>query len=187
MIENVDILVTEGNCRFGNGEQVKVINEMGGREVPIYNELSAQVAYIIALYRHRPEGIKRLFKLIDEYAEAQSSNMGYVGKNVHITNSSSLRNVVFKDSCIINGVYKLGNGTVNSCPEAPTYVGQGVIASHFVIAEGAKITDGSIIDQCFVGQGCQLGKMYSAEHSLFFANSTGFHGEACSIFAGTVY
>ena len=184
VIENVDILVTEGKCSFGNGVRVIVINEMGGREVPIYNELSAQVAYIIALYRHRPEVLKRLFKLIDEYAEKQSSSMGYVGKNVHITNSSSLRNMVFKDSCIVNGVYKLGDGTINSSPEAPTYIGQGVIASHFIVAEGSKITDSTVIDHCFVGQGCQLGKMYSAENSLFFANSAGFHGEACSIFAG---
>ncbi|MDR1225431.1 MAG: DUF4954 family protein [Prevotellaceae bacterium] len=184
VIENVDILVTEGKCSFGNGVRVNVINEMGGREVPIYNELSAQVAYIIALYRHRPEVIKQLFKLIDEYAEAQSSTMGYVGKNVHITNSRTLRNMVFKDSCVINGVYKLGDGTINSCPEDPTYVGQGVIASHFIAAEGSKIADSVIIDHCFVGQGCRLGKMYSAENSLFFANSVGFHGEACSIFAG---
>ncbi|MDR2938653.1 MAG: DUF4954 family protein [Prevotellaceae bacterium] len=184
VIENVDILVTEEKCSFGNGIRVNVINEMGGREVPIYNELSAQVAYIIALYRHRPEVIKRLFKLIDEYAEAQSSDMGYVGKNVHLTNCRTLRNVVFKESCVINGVYKLGDGTVNSAPEAPTYVGQGVIASNFIFAEGSHITDGVIVDHCYVGQGCQLGKMYSAEQSLFFANSTGFHGEACSIFAG---
>jgi carbonic anhydrase/acetyltransferase-like protein (isoleucine patch superfamily) len=184
MIENVDILVTEGKCSFGNGVRVNVINEVGGREVPIYNELSAQVAYIIALYRHRPKVIKQLFKLIDEYAEAQSSTMGYVGKNVHITNSRTLRNMVFKDSCIINGVYKLGDGTINSCPEDPAYIGQGVIASHFIVAEGAKISDSTIIDRCFVGQSCQLSKMYSAEHSLFFANCAGFHGEACSIFAG---
>ena len=36
----------------------------------------------------------------------------------------------------------------------------------------------------FVGQGVQLGKQFSSENSLFFANCEGFHGEACSIFAG---
>jgi len=35
-----------------------------------------------------------------------------------------------------------------------------------------------------VGQGCRVGKQFSAEHCLFFANSEAFHGEAVSVFAG---
>ncbi|MGL5318343.1 MAG: DUF4954 family protein, partial [Bacteroidales bacterium] len=49
---------------------------------------------------------------------------------------------------------------------------------------GTEITDGAIIDKCFIGQGCLIGKQYSAENSVFFANCVGMHGEACSIFAG---
>jgi hypothetical protein len=55
---------------------------------------------------------------------------------------------------------------------------------HFVVCSGSVITDSTLIDKCFVGQGCVLGKHYSAENSLFFANCGGYHGEACSIFAG---
>jgi hypothetical protein len=55
---------------------------------------------------------------------------------------------------------------------------------HFIVCSGSTVTDSAIIDKCFIGQGCVLGKQYSAENSLFFANCGGFHGEACSIFAG---
>jgi hypothetical protein len=41
-----------------------------------------------------------------------------------------------------------------------------------------------VISKTFIGQGCQIGKQFSSEGSLFFANCEGFHGEACSIFAG---
>ena len=54
-IENVDLLYTDGNCPFGNGVEVSVLNETGGREVKIYDRLSAQTAYILAMYRHQPE------------------------------------------------------------------------------------------------------------------------------------
>ena len=184
VIENVGTLVAEGKCNFGNGVRVKAVNEMGWREVPIYNELSAQAACIIALYRHRPKVLKQLFKLIDEYAEGQSSTMGYVGKNVHISGCNLIKNVKIGESAILEGALRLTDGAINSCPEAPAYIGQGVIASHFIVAEGSKITDNAIVDRCFVGQGVHLGKMYSAENSLFFANSECFNGEACSIFAG---
>ena len=53
-IENVDIILVDGLSKFGNGVEVSVLNETGGREVPISNKLSAHQAYIMALYRHLP-------------------------------------------------------------------------------------------------------------------------------------
>ena len=54
-IENVDLMLTDGPCRFGNGVEVSVLNETGGREVRIFDRLSAQLAYVLCMYRHRPE------------------------------------------------------------------------------------------------------------------------------------
>ena len=63
-IQNVNLILTEGESCFGNNTEVSVLNETGGREVPIYNRLSAQLAYIIAMYRHRPDLIARLREMI---------------------------------------------------------------------------------------------------------------------------
>ena len=48
-IENVDILLVDGVSKFGNGVEVSVLNETGGREVVINDKLSAHLAYIMAL------------------------------------------------------------------------------------------------------------------------------------------
>ena len=82
------------------------------------------------------------------------------------------------------GASRLSNGTILSEPEAPARVGAGVCAEDFIVAEGAEVEDGVVLHTAFVGQGVRLGKQFSAENSLFFANCEGFHGEACSIFAG---
>ena len=52
-IQNINVMLVEGKATFGNNVEVSVLNETGGREVPIYDGLSASLAYIIALYRHR--------------------------------------------------------------------------------------------------------------------------------------
>ena len=78
----------------------------------------------------------------------------------------------------------LESGTIVSCKEAPSFVGEGVIAKKFIILSGSKIDSGAMIEKSFVGQGVRMGKQYSAENSLFFANCEAFHGEACSLFAG---
>ena len=184
VIENVDLLAVDGLSSFGNGTNVRVLNETGGRELPVYDHLSAQLAYILALYRHRPSVIDKIIAMINDYAKSVSSNMGTVAECTHLTNCRTLRNIRIGAHACLEGIYRVSDGTINSNANAPTYFGPGVIAQHFIASTGSVVTEGAVISNTFVGQGCVLGKQYSADHSLFFANCQGMHGEACAIFAG---
>lgn len=184
IIENVDELSVEGESSFGNGTEAAVVNEAGGREIPIYDRLSAHIAYIIAFYRHRPRVIEFLRKMIAAYTKSVTSSMGLIGKGAKLVNCRIIRNVKIGPAGIIDGVNRLQNGSINSCAQDPVYIGPGVFAEDFICCSGCQVTDGVIISHCFVGQGTVLSKQYSAENSVFFANCGGFHGEACAIFAG---
>lgn len=183
-IQNANLIVTKGYSSFGNGVEVAVLNETGGREVPIFNELSAHLAYIIALYRHIPALTENLKKLITGYTGKISSDKGRIGKQTRITNTGSICNVMIGDNTTIDGASRLENGSVNSNPEAPVYIGHNVIAEDFIISSGASITDGAALIRCFIGQACHLGHLFSAHDSLFFSNCQGENGEACAVFAG---
>ena len=126
-IENVDIILTDCVSCFGNGVEVCVLNETGGREVMIFDHLTAQTAYIMALYRHRPEMIARLRGMITRYVESVSSSVGVIGSNVVIVDSGYIKNVKVGDYCKIEGASRLKNGSINSKQEAPVHVGVGVI------------------------------------------------------------
>ncbi len=184
VIDNVELLAVEGESSFGNGTEVAVVNEAGGREIPIYDSLSAHIAYVIAFYRHKPEVIKKLQEMIAGYCRSVTSSMSLVGKGSRLINCRIIKNVKLGPASVIEGASKLENGSVNSCSEDPVYIGPGVFAEDFIACSGSRITDGTIIGNCFVGQGTVLAKQYSAENSVFFANCGGFHGEACAIFAG---
>lgn len=183
-IENVNAILVDGRTAFGNGVRVPVMNEGGGREIPIFNELSASLAYILTLYRHRPKMIHELERRIDAYAEEQASEVGYIGDHVRILNCGSIKNVRIGDYAELNGVSRLKNGTINSNQAAPVRLGSGVKCVDFILASGVEIGDSTLVDKCFVGQGCEFDKHYSACESLFFSNCQGMHGEACAIFAG---
>ena len=183
-IENVDLLAVEGVSHFGNGTPVSVLNETGGREVPIYDHLSAHLAYILALYRHKPTVIDKIKTLIHKYVQSVSSNMGTIALHASLTNCRTLLNLRVGAHARLDGVYRVTNGTINSCSDAPTHFGPGVIAENFIASTGSVVTKGAVISNTFVGQGCVLGKQYAAQDSLFFANCQGMQGEACAIFAG---
>ncbi|MBR5724842.1 MAG: DUF4954 family protein [Bacteroidales bacterium] len=183
-IENVDLVFCDGVCAFGNGVEVSVLNETGGREVKIFDRLSAQVAYVLAMYRHRHGLSERLNTLIDQYAKEQISERGSIGNNVHIRNTRYIHGVRIGDNAVVSGVNRLRNGSVLSNAVAPVCIGHGVIADDFIICSGSHVEDNSTLERCFVGQCCRLGHGYSASDSLFFSNCQGENGEACAIFAG---
>lgn len=184
IIDNIDLLAVEGDSAFGNGIEARVINENGGREVPIFDRLSAHLAYIIALYRHRPVLQRKLRTLIDDYVRSVTSDIGTVDTGACLFNCGYIKNVRIGPRALLEGVSLLENGSVNSCPEDPVHIGPGVIARDFILSSGARVGDGSILARCFVGQAAEIAKTYSAENTLFFANCACFHGEACSVFAG---
>ncbi|MEZ7866919.1 MAG: DUF4954 family protein [Paludibacteraceae bacterium] len=183
-IENTNTMLVDQNSSFGNGTRVGVMNETGGREIAIYDHLSAPLAYVLALYRHCPEVIERIQKMIDDYAKTISSDMGKIGENVVIMNCGRIKNVKIGDYTSIKGTSNLKNGSINSNKHAPVIVGSGVKATDFILSSGVSITDSTLISKCFVGQGCIFDKHYSAIDSVFFSNCQGMHGEATAIFAG---
>lgn len=183
-IENVDIILTDGQSSFGNGVEVSILNETGGREVTIYDSLSAQAAYIMAMYRHRPEMIARLKSMVKSYVASVTSSVGHIGEDVVIADSGYIKNVRIGDCCQIEGASRLKNGSINSNRKAPVHIGVGVVGDDFIISSGSSVEDGVTFSRCFIGQACHLGRNYSATDSLFFSNCRGENGEACSIFAG---
>ncbi len=183
-IQNVDVILVDGKTTFGNGTEVNVLNESGGREVHIHDKLSAHFAYVYSLYRHRPNLIKRMKAIVDFYSEKYASDTGCIGDNSMIVNVGYIKNVKIGAFCKITGAMKLKNGSINSNESAPVYIGRNVIAEDFIISSGSQVDGGCIISRCFIGQACHLDHGYSASDSLFFSNCQGENGEACALFAG---
>lgn len=184
IIENVANLYVSGNSTFGNGTDITILNEAGGRELPIFERLSAQIAYLLVIYRHDPVLIKKLCKIIERFAKSMFSGQGTIKQGAKILNCTKIQNVHIGENSTISGALLLQEGTIASNSYDPVFIGEGVIAKNFIVLSGSKIDGSAMLDNCFIGQGVRIGKQFSAENSAFFANSEFFHGEACSVFAG---
>ncbi|MBL4702698.1 MAG: DUF4954 family protein [Phycisphaeraceae bacterium] len=183
-IEDVGVIQTNAGAMFGNGVEVEVLNEGGGREVSLFNGMSSQFAHLLCMHRYRPEFIQKLQAFANAEAKSVRSDVGTIGAGAKVSAVPRIIDVNIGEAATIWGASALVNGTILSCVDAPTLIGDGVQAHDFIIGEASKITQGAIVAKTLVGQGCQVGKQFSAEGSLFFANCEAFHGEACSIFAG---
>lgn len=184
VIENVDCIEGTLKSTFGIGTEVSVLNETGGREVPIYERMSAQTAYLIAMYRNRRSMIERLVTMIKVHAGTFYGRRGRIGASAVVLNSGTVTDVNIGDYAHVNGATRLADGTMTSSKSDPVKVGRAVIAEGFVFAAGARVDDGAVIHHCFIGQATHLTHLFSAHDSLFFSNCACENGEAAAIFAG---
>ena len=137
-IENVDIIINDGLSTFGNGVEVRVLSETGGREVMIHDKLTAQQAYMMALYRHRPELVGRLRELISEYAEAQRPQPENA-QQPQPENPQSPAEAQQPEPAGRSG---------QTTPDVPQSPGLATIGSHVRIADAGYIKDVRIGDWC---------------------------------------
>jgi hypothetical protein len=183
-IENVGLIEARPGATFGNGVVVQPVNEGGGREVVLFNEIDSQFAHLMCLHRYRPAMIDALKAIARDEAAKATADRGAIGAGARVVNVRKMIDVRLGEAATVDGAASLVNGTVLSTADAPSRIGDDVQAEDFIVAEGSDIGGGAHLAKCYVGQACRVGRQFSAENSLFFANCEAFHGEACSVFAG---
>ena len=184
IIENAGAIYMEGESSFGNGVETSPIMEGNGRSVKIFNRLNSHIAYIIAMYRHNFVMREKINKIIDDYSSSKISKFGLIKKHAKIINARLIKNSHIDPYTTIENTDEINNTTIISTKESPSYIGTSVILKDCIVLKGAHIVDGTVIKKAFIGEGVKLGRQFSCEDSLLFANCEGEHGEMFSIFAG---
>ena len=184
IILHTDTIAMTGSSAFGNGTELHVMSESGGRDILIHDRLSAQEAYMQAMYRHDALLTQNLRRLVSDYAARQTGNRGKIGEGTRILRCGLIRNVKIGPCSHLEGAVRLENGTICSHPDAPTFVGDLVIARDFILQTGSHVADGATLTRCHVGQASSIGHGFSATDSYFGCNCQAEQGEACAILAG---
>lgn len=184
IIENAGSIYMEGESSFGNGVETSPIMEGNGRSVKIFNRLNSHIAYIVAMYRHNSLMREKINDIIDNYASSKIMKFGQIKKYAKIINARLIKNAHIDPYATVENTDEINNTTIISAKESPSYIGTSVILKDCIVLKGAHIVDGTVIKKSFIGEGVKLGRQFSCEDSLLFANCEGEHGEMFSIFAG---
>ncbi|WP_028329901.1 DUF4954 family protein [Brachyspira alvinipulli] len=184
IIENAGSIYMEGKSSFGNGVETSPIMEGDGRSVKIFNRLNSHIAYMVAMYRHRFLMRARINAMIDDYTAKKTRRFGKIKEHAKIINARLIKNSHIDPYTTIENTDEINNTTVISTKECPSYIGTSVILKDSIVLKGAHIVDSTVIKKAFIGEGVKLGRQFSCEDSLLFANCEGEHGEMFSIFAG---
>ncbi|MBQ2211006.1 MAG: DUF4954 family protein [Prevotella sp.] len=183
-ISNICTMETTEGATYGEGHLVSVLNEMGDGNVILFRNLNSQLASFMVKHFSDKLLKDKLTRLINEEVRFTLPERGTIGNRVKIINTKEITNTVIKDDCEISGASRLSDCTILSSKDDSVFIGTGVICENSIICNGCSITNSVKMQDCFVGEACQITNGFTAEASIFFANSYMANGEACAAFCG---
>ncbi len=184
IICNTSLIETTDGATFGEGGTIAVLNEAGDGNVVATHSLTCQLAALCVRNSHDADFRNAVRRLANEENAMTQPSRGFVGDHAKITNTNEIINVAIQADCEISGAARITDCTIQSSASASAYVGTGVILENSIIGAGSSITDFVKLQDCFVGQACQITSSFTANQCLFFDNTFMSCGEACAAFCG---
>lgn len=183
-IANVAVIETTEGASYGEDNSIAVLNEAGEGNIIVFHDLSSQLAAFMARHSADADLRNALRRLVREETERTLPDRGRLGDNVKIVNTTEIINSVVQDGCEISGAARISDCTICSSNASGVYIGSSVVLENTIITDGSSAIDGVKLQDCFVGEACQISNGFTASQSVFFANTVMACGEACAAFCG---
>jgi hypothetical protein len=183
-MENIGIMRTTDGATFGENNLISVKNEAGDGNIVIFSALTSQLAAMLMYTSSKPEMFGKLREMINAYCAENRKACTTVEDGASVMDCRELTNVYIGSSSELCGVSRLIDCTLASTHEAGIFMGDDVICENVIVQAGATIVDGARLYDSFVGEACHIGRGFTSENSLFFANSHMDNGEACAALCG---
>lgn len=184
LISNISVMETTEGASYGEGNLISVLNEVGDGNVILFHDLNSQFAAFMVKHFNNKDLKNAIRRLVSEEIARTNPERGIIGSNVKIINTREITNTIIQDDCEISGASKLSDCTILSSENASVFIGTGVICENSIISDGSSIINSVKMQDCFVGEACQIANGFTASQSVFFANSFMANGEACAAFCG---
>ena len=181
---NVATMETTAEATFGEGNTISVLNEAGNGNVVLFRGLTANIAALMVAHPDDKDLSAALETMARNDISQRLADRGTIGNRVRITNTTEITNTNIDDNCEVNGACRLSDCTLAAAPDDSVYIGSGVICENSIIADGSSVLNSAKVFNCYVGEACQITNGFTAESSLFFANTYMANGEACAAFCG---
>lgn len=183
-IRNVCTIETTAEATFGEGNTISVLNEAGSGNVVLFRGLTSNLAALMVSRPEDKELSATLKAMAKDYVNSRHTDAGTIGDYVRIINTTEITNTNIADNCEVNGACRLSDCTLAAEADDSVYIGSGVICENSIIADGSSVLNSAKLFNCYVGEACQITNGFTAESSLFFANTYMANGEACAAFCG---
>lgn len=143
VVQNVGTLVSSGKINYMVGSSINVGNEMGGREVLVFPELTTELVDL-QLFHKAEQSVQDSFaEMLSTYRSELALPFGIVGKGAVVSNTNIIRNSWIGAHARIEGAAKIRNSIIMSSLEESSHVYDSVILENTNVQMGVKVHTGA--------------------------------------------
>ncbi len=184
VITGVNSLSAADNNIFGNGIQLNVGIETGGREILLFPEMSMPLAEALAAAGSKSALFRSYSDFIKSYIEKIRLAYGVVEPEAIIMNTSKIEDSYIGNSAIIDNALLVKNSTILSNAAEKTEISHGSIITDSIIQWGAKATKMAIVSNSVLSEYSSVENHGKVNASIIGPNSGIAKGEISASLVG---
>ncbi len=177
-------VIASGRSGFGNGREIAVGIETGGREVLSFAELTIPVAECVAKRRDRAEFLAAYAELVGRYTEAVRRPRATIGEGAVLARCGRVADVLVGAAARIEGATLVENATLLSTAEEPALVGDGCIVRDAILQWGCEVQSMSIVTNAVLTEHSHVERHGKVSDSILGPNSGVGEGEVTASLVG---
>jgi hypothetical protein len=181
---DVGTITCSGQAKFGCGQLLTLACEVGGRELPLWAEVTVDDAAMIVRDRADVAGQEAVRLAVERYTAAVTSPVSWVRRKAKIRHTERLHDVYLGSAAMVDHALDLSNVAVLSSIDEPTLVSGGGAVRDSVLQWGVSIGGNGIVRSSVLLEHSAVDEHASVEQSLIGPNTTIAKGEVTASLVG---
>ena len=184
VIANCGTVAVTGETAFGNGNELSIAIETGGRETRIFGEMSCVDAEWVGRSRDDKAFLEEYSKLVDAYVEAVKASKGTIEDKAVIRNTPRVENVYVGRSAVISGATLVKNTTILSGDDEKTECIDGAWVRDSILQWGSEVASMASVDSSLLTEHTHVERHGKVTQSILGPNTGVAEGEVTASLCG---
>jgi NDP-sugar pyrophosphorylase family protein len=171
-------------CVFGNGREIAIGIETGGREVLSYAEITIPVAAAVATRRSDREFLEAYKEFVKSYIDSCGAPFGVIERGGVIRHTPKVEDVYVGEGAMIDGATLVQNCTMLATPEERTGISCGAYVRNSCLQYGCDVTSLAIVDDSVLTEHSHVERHGKVTQSIIGPNTGIAEGEVTASLIG---
>ncbi len=177
-------LSASAECVFGNGREIAIGIETGGREVLSYAEITIPVATAVATRRSDQAFLEEYAAFVKSYIDSCSAPFGVVSRGGVIRHTARVEDLYLGEGALIDSATVVKNATLLSTPEERTGISHGAYVRNSCLQYGCDVTSMAIVDDSVLTEHSHVERHGKVTQSIIGPNTGVAEGEVTASLVG---
>ncbi len=181
---NNGIISCANGVSFGNGAEVPIAIETGGREVRLYADITVGEAEKIARSRSDKKLLNEYDKKVSAFVKKITCECGIIEEGAVIKNTQKIQDVFVGPYAVIDNAALVKNTTILSNEQEKTQILDGAYVKDSIIQWGCEVASGAIVDSACLTEHSHVERHGKVTQSIIGPNTGIAEGEVTASLVG---